>query len=139
MDRRGRYRRLSAEGSTTECSTPCEGLQALLATYLQTPLACPDGCTRGETVFDPATAIPSKCRRSRRRKGLALASHTGTRNTTGRMDNILTWHGFAPGFRLRNLSPSSVASVVAALAGASLCVAQSQSIARCQDFWYVPP
>ena len=29
------------------------GSKRLLATYLQTLLAFPDGCTRGETVFDP--------------------------------------------------------------------------------------
>ena len=29
------------------------GSKRLLATYLQTLLAYPDGCTRGETVFDP--------------------------------------------------------------------------------------
>ena len=31
------------------------GSKRLLATYLQTLLAYPDGCTRGETVFDPRT------------------------------------------------------------------------------------
>ena len=30
-----------------------KGSRRLLATYLQTLLAYPDGCTRGETVFDP--------------------------------------------------------------------------------------
>ena len=29
------------------------GSKRLLATYLQTLLAYPDGCTRGETVFEP--------------------------------------------------------------------------------------
>ena len=32
-----------------------QGSKRLLATYLQTLLAYPDGCTRGETVFDPQT------------------------------------------------------------------------------------
>ena len=32
-----------------------KGSKRLLATYLQTLLAYPDGCTRGETVFDPRT------------------------------------------------------------------------------------
>ena len=31
------------------------GSKRLLATYLQSLLAYPDGCTRGETVFDPRT------------------------------------------------------------------------------------
>ena len=35
-----------------------KGSKRLLATYLQTLLAYPDGCTRGETVFDPATGVP---------------------------------------------------------------------------------
>ncbi len=34
------------------------GSKRLLAAYLQTLLAYPDGCTRGETVFDPATGFP---------------------------------------------------------------------------------
>ena len=34
------------------------GSKRLLATYLQTLLAYPDGCTRGETVFDPQTGMP---------------------------------------------------------------------------------
>ena len=32
-----------------------KGSRRLLATYLQTLLAYPGGCTRGETVFDPET------------------------------------------------------------------------------------
>jgi hypothetical protein len=32
-----------------------EGSKRLLGTYLQTLLAYPDGCTRGETVRDPRT------------------------------------------------------------------------------------
>ena len=35
-----------------------KGSKRLLATYLQTLLAYPDGCTKGETVFDPATGEP---------------------------------------------------------------------------------
>ena len=31
------------------------GSKRLLAAYLQSPLAYPDGCTRGVTVFDPET------------------------------------------------------------------------------------
>ena len=33
-----------------------KGSRRLLSTYLQTLLAYPDGCTRGETVFDPETS-----------------------------------------------------------------------------------
>ncbi len=35
-----------------------QGSKRLLGAYLQTLLAYPDGCTRGETVFDPATGQP---------------------------------------------------------------------------------
>ena len=53
-----------------------KGSKRLLATYLQTPPGLPDGCTRGETVFDPESEevliqVPplsgrSSTRRSRR-------------------------------------------------------------------------
>ena len=35
-----------------------DGSRRLLSTYLQSLLAYPDGCTRGETVFDPASGEP---------------------------------------------------------------------------------
>ena len=35
-----------------------KGSKRLLSTYLQTLLAYPDGCTRGETVFDPESGEP---------------------------------------------------------------------------------
>ena len=51
------------------------GSKRLLATYLQTLLAYPDGCTRGETVFDPRSgrrhrpgAAPVRRRSSTRRR-----------------------------------------------------------------------
>ncbi len=92
------------------------GSKRLLATYLQTLLAYPDGCTRGETVFDPSTGdilvqVPplSEDRlypkeqalmdlvageRMAGRRVLVYATHTGTRDITERMDDILTRHGF---------------------------------------------
>ena len=92
------------------------GSKRLLATYLQTLLAYPDGCTRGETVFDPRTGdvivqVPPlseerlypkekalidliAAERMEGRRVLVYATHTGTRDITGRMDNILTRHGF---------------------------------------------
>ena len=92
------------------------GSKRLLATYLQTLLAYPDGCTKGETVLDPASGdvivqVPplSKDRlypkekalvdlvaaeRMEGRRVLVYATHTGTRDITGRMDDILTRHGF---------------------------------------------
>ena len=92
------------------------GSKRLLATYLQTLLAYPDGCTRGETVFDPRSGdvivqVPPlseerlypkeqalvdlvAAERLEGRKVLVYATHTGTRDITGRMDDILTRHGF---------------------------------------------
>ncbi len=92
------------------------GSKRLLATYLQTLLAYPDGCTRGETVFDPRTGVPIvqvpplseerlypkeralvdlvAAERMEGRRVLVYATHTGTRDITERMENILTRHGF---------------------------------------------
>ncbi len=93
-----------------------KGSKRLLATYLQTLLAYPDGCTRGETVFDPQTGnvlvqmpplsedklYPKEqalvdlvaAERLAGRKVLVYATHTGTRDITERMDGFLTTHGF---------------------------------------------
>ena len=92
------------------------GSKRLLATYLQTLLAYPDGCTKGETVFDPRSGdvivqVPplseSKlypkeqalidlvaAERMEGRRVLVYVTHTWTRDITGRMDDILTRHGF---------------------------------------------
>ena len=92
------------------------GSRRLLATYLQTLLAYPDGCTRGETVFDPETGellvqIPPlpggrlypkeralvdlvAAERLAGRRVLVYATHTGTRDVTGRMEDFLGRHGF---------------------------------------------
>ena len=93
-----------------------KGSKRLLATYLQTLLAYPDGCTKGETVFDPQTGdvivqVPPlsheklypkekslldlvAAERMEGRRVLVYATHTGTRDITERMDDILTRHGF---------------------------------------------
>ena len=93
-----------------------KGSKRLLATYLQTLLAYPDGCTRGETVFDPQTGnilvqapplsedklYPKErqlvdlvaAERLQGRKVLVYATHTGTRDITERMDRFLSEHGF---------------------------------------------
>ena len=92
------------------------GSRRLLAAYLQTLLAFPDGCTKGETVFDPETGevlakVPPlsedklypkeralidlvAAERLAGRRVLVYVTHTGTRDITGRMDDILTRHGF---------------------------------------------
>ncbi|MCY4582111.1 MAG: hypothetical protein OXE50_04825, partial [Chloroflexi bacterium] len=93
-----------------------KGSKRLLATYLQTLLAYPDGCTKGETVLDPRTddilvqmpplseekMYPKEralvdlvaAERLVGRRVLVYVTHTGTRDITGRMDDILTRHGF---------------------------------------------
>ena len=77
------------------------GSKRLLATYLQTLLAYPDGCTKGETVFDPRSGnvivqVPPlhedklypkekalidlvAAERMAGRRVLVYATHTGTR------------------------------------------------------------
>ena len=92
------------------------GSKRLLATYLQTLLAYPDGCTRGETVFDPRSGdvivqVPPlseerlypkekalidmvAAERMEGRRVLVYATHTRTRDITERMDDMLTRHGF---------------------------------------------
>ena len=104
-----------------------KGSKRLLATYLQTLLAYPDGCTRGETVFDPQTGnilvqmpplsedklYPKEqalvdlvaAERLAARKVLVYATHTGTRDITERMEQFLTTHGF----RVAVLKADSVA------------------------------
>ncbi len=92
------------------------GSRRLLATYLQTLLAYPDGCTQGETVFDPESEellvqvppLPEDrlypkeralvdlvaAERLQGRRVLVYATHTGTRDITGRMEDFLSRHGF---------------------------------------------
>ena len=93
-----------------------KGSKRLLAAYLQTLLAYPDGCVRGETVFDPQTGDPIvqvpplvedklypkeqalldlvAAERLAGRRVLVYATHTGTRDITERMEDILVRHGF---------------------------------------------
>ena len=93
-----------------------KGSKRLLATYLQTLLAYPDGCTRGETVFDPESGevliqVPPlseeklypkeqalvdlvAAERLQGRRVLVYATHTGTRDITRRMEEFLSRHGF---------------------------------------------
>ena len=113
---RSAYNEVFAELRDALAAALENGSKRLLATYLQTLLAYPDGCTRGETVFDPRTGdvivqIPPlsedrlypkekalvdlvAAERVEGRRVLVYATHTGTRDITGRMDDILTRHGF---------------------------------------------
>ncbi len=92
------------------------GSKRLLAAYLQSLLAYPDGCTRSETVFDPETenvlvqvppleddklypkeqALVDLVAQERMagRRVLVYVTHTGTRDITGRMQAFLTRNGF---------------------------------------------
>ena len=123
--RRRTRRATPSAAPTTPCSRSCArswrtrsraAPRRLLATYLQTLLAYPDGCTRGETVFDPRSGdvivqVPPlseeklypkekalidlvAAERLEGRRVLVYVTHTGTRDITGRMDDILTRHGF---------------------------------------------
>ena len=92
-----------------------QGSKRLLGAYLQTLLAYPDGCTRGETVFDPRTQQPLvqvpplaeervypkeqalldlvATEKQAGRRVLVYVTHTGTRDITGRLHALLTRHG----------------------------------------------
>ena len=92
-----------------------QGSKRLLGAYLQTLLAYPDGCTRGETVFDPQTQRPLvqvpplaedrvypkeqalldlvATEKQAGRRVLVYVTHTGTRDITGRLHTLLTRHG----------------------------------------------
>ena len=113
---RSAYNKVFAELREALADALKSGSKRLLATYLQTLLAYPDGCTRGETVFDPRkgdiiVSVPPlseeklypkekalvdlvAAERMAGRRVLVYVTHTGTRDITGRMDEILTRHGF---------------------------------------------
>ena len=113
---RSAYNKVFAELREALAEALKSGSKRLLATYLQTLLAYPDGCTRGETVFDPRKGdiivqVPPlsedrlypkekalidlvAAERLEGRRVLVYVTHTGTRDITGRMDEILTRHGF---------------------------------------------
>ena len=112
---RGSYDTVFDELRKALADALAKGSKRLLATYLQTLLAYPDGCTRGETVFDPKSGdiivqVPPLSEeklypkeqalvdliageRMAGRRVLVYATHTVTRDITGRMDDILTRHG----------------------------------------------
>ena len=116
LSQRSGYEKLFGTLRAALADALSKGSRRLLATYLQTLLAYPDGCTRGEAVFDPETEqllvqvppLPEErlypkeqalvdlvaAERLQGRRVLVYATHTGTRDITGRMDSILTRHGF---------------------------------------------
>ena len=113
---RGAYGTLYEKLREALADALAKGSRKLLSTYLQSLLAYPDGCTRGETVFDPESedvlvAVPPlseeklypkekalldlvAAERMEGRRVLVYATHTGTRDITERMSGILTRHGF---------------------------------------------
>ena len=113
---RGAYGTLYDKLRAALADALAKGSRKLLSTYLQSLLAYPDGCTRGETVFDPESEdvlvqVPPlseeklypketalldlvAAERMDGRRVLVYATHTGTRDITERMSGILTRHGF---------------------------------------------
>ena len=75
-----------------------KGSKRLLATYLQTLLAYPDGCTKGETVFDPATGnaiaqIPPLSQDELYPKEQALIDLVTAERIQGRRTLVYATHG----------------------------------------------
>ena len=113
---RGAYGTLYEKLREALADALAKGSRKLLSTYLQSLLAYPDGCTRGETVLDPDSQdvivqVPPlseerlypkeralvdlvAAERLEGRRVLVYATHTGTRDVTERMSDILTRHGF---------------------------------------------
>ena len=113
---RGAYGTLYDKLRAALADALAKGSRKLLSTYLQSLLAYPDGCTRGETVFDPESEdvlvqVPPlseeklypkekalldlvAAERLEGRRVLVYVTHTGTRDITGRIKDILTRHGF---------------------------------------------
>ena len=113
---RGAYGTLYEKLREALADALAKGSRKLLSTYLQSLLAYPDGCTRGETVLDPDSgdvlvAVPPLSEEklypkekalldlvaAERMEGprvLVYVTHTGTRDITGRIKDILTRHGF---------------------------------------------
>ncbi len=110
------YRMLATDLKRALLQAIERGSARLLSTYLQALLAYPEGCTRGESVFDPDTGdlivqlppldaervYPKEQQlfdlvaqeRLAGRRVLVYATHTGTRDITGRLESLLTRHGF---------------------------------------------
>ena len=113
---RGAYGTLYEKLREALADALAKGSRKLLSTYLQSLLAYPDGCTRGETVLDPDSGdvlvqVPPlseerlhpkeralvdlvAAERLEGRRVLVYATHTGTRDITERMSDILAGHGF---------------------------------------------
>ncbi|MGI8915728.1 MAG: hypothetical protein ACR2JY_18410, partial [Chloroflexota bacterium] len=109
------YRRLADDLRRAVMGALAGGSKRLLGAYLQALLAYPDGCTREETVLDPASAeviahapaLPTHRRypkerllvellrreRQRGRRTLVFVTHTETRDLTPRLVEIIAESG----------------------------------------------
>ena len=76
---RGAYGTLFEKLRAALTDALAKGSRKLLSTYLQSLLAYPDGCTRGETVFDRSRGTcSSRCRPSPRRNCIQRRRHCWT-------------------------------------------------------------
>ena len=109
------YERLYRELRKALLEALKQGSTRLMAAYLQSLLAFPDGCTRGETVMDPETDIPIvsipplpdwetypkeqtlidlvKEEKAAGRRVLVYVTHTDTRDITPRIEQFLNQEG----------------------------------------------
>ena len=109
------YERLYRELRKALLEALSQGSTRLMAAYLQSLLAFPDGCTRGETVMDPETDVPIvsipplpdgdtypkeqtlidlvKEEKAAGRRVLVYATHTDTRDITPRIEQFLNQEG----------------------------------------------
>ncbi len=117
LSQRSAYNHLFAKLREALAAALAKGSKRLLATYLQSLLAYPDGCTRGETVFDPQTGgvlvqvppLPEgklypkeqallnlvAAERLAGRRVLVYVTHTGSRDVAERLSQTLARHGLA--------------------------------------------
>ena len=128
LSHRTAYNHLYQQLRTAMTDALRRGSNRLMAAYLQSLLAYPDGCTLGERVTDPRddeiiADIPPlsgertypkeralveliREEKSRGRRVLVYATHTDTRDITPRLEEVLQAEGFRTSV-LRSNSPKS--------------------------------
>ena len=121
------YRKLAGELETAVRQALAAGSKRLLGAYLQSLLAYPDACTKGEQVIDPASgemiaAVPPlppdrhypkeeallelvEHERKLGRRVLVYITHTASRDISGRLESVLG----AAGHRIASLKADTVA------------------------------
>jgi hypothetical protein len=122
------YHRLGGQLEAAVRQALAQGSKRLLAAYLQSLLAYPDACTKGETVLDTRTdeviatvpplpedrlypkeqALLELVRRERLegRRVLVYVTHTATRDISPRLESVLR----AAGFRVATLKSDTVSA-----------------------------